>query len=101
MTDDHLIQQVEKLLSSGRSRDEILLETCRLLQKNIPKYTWVGFYLVDGNELILGPFVGRRATSRGLTRPIVPISRMMRKEDLHGDGTRGSAPRQARGWCVP
>ncbi len=59
MTDDHLIQQVEKLLSSGRSRDEILLETCRLLQKNIPKYTWVGFYLVDGNELILGPFVGK------------------------------------------
>ena len=59
MTDNHLIQQVEKLLSSDHPRDEILLQACRLLQKNIPKYTWVGFYLVDGDELILGPFLGK------------------------------------------
>ena len=59
MTDNHLIQQVEKLVSSGHYRDEILLQTCRLLQISISKYTWIGFYLVDGNELILGPFVGK------------------------------------------
>jgi len=59
MTDNHLIQQVEKLVSSGHSRDEILLETCRLLKKNISKYTWIGFYLVHGDELMLGPFVGK------------------------------------------
>lgn len=59
MNDNHLIQQVEKLVSSGRSRDQILLQICRLLQINISKYTWIGFYLVDGNELILGPFAGK------------------------------------------
>ena len=59
MTDNHLIQQVEKLVSSSHSCDEILLETCRLLQKSIPKYNWIGFYVVDGDELVLGPFVGK------------------------------------------
>ena len=24
-----------------------------------PDYTWVGIYLLDGNELVLGPFVGK------------------------------------------
>lgn len=25
----------------------------------MPDYSWVGIYLLDGNELVLGPFVGR------------------------------------------
>ena len=25
----------------------------------MPDYTWVGVYLLDGNELVLGPFVGK------------------------------------------
>ena len=25
----------------------------------MPDYTWVGIYLLDGNELVLGPFVGK------------------------------------------
>jgi len=34
-------------------------ETVRLLEAEIPDYTWVGIYLLDGNELVLGPFVGK------------------------------------------
>ncbi|OGC88178.1 MAG: hypothetical protein A2142_03505 [candidate division Zixibacteria bacterium RBG_16_48_11] len=59
MTDNYLIQQVENLVSSARSRDEILLDICHYLQKTIPKYTWIGFYLVNGEELVLGPYVGK------------------------------------------
>src|SRR6476646_3345768 len=29
------------------------------LEREVPDYTWVGIYLLDGNELVLGPFVGR------------------------------------------
>ena len=25
----------------------------------MPDYSWVGIYLLDGNELVLGPFVGK------------------------------------------
>ena len=38
-----------------------LLSICSLLRENVPRYDWVGFYLVDRRkekELILGPFVG-------------------------------------------
>src|SRR4029450_3723575 len=33
--------------------------TVRMLAAEVPTYTWVGIYLLDGNELVLGPFVGR------------------------------------------
>ena len=29
------------------------------LKREVPDYTWVGIYLLDGNELVLGPFVGK------------------------------------------
>ncbi len=29
------------------------------LQDRLPDYTWVGIYLLDGNELVLGPFAGK------------------------------------------
>jgi GAF domain-containing protein len=33
--------------------------TVRMLAAEVPTYTWVGIYLLDGNELVLGPFVGK------------------------------------------
>jgi GAF domain-containing protein len=33
--------------------------TVQLLAKHLPDYTWTGIYLLDGNELYLGPFVGK------------------------------------------
>jgi L-methionine (R)-S-oxide reductase len=33
--------------------------TVRLLAADLPYYTWTGIYLLDGNELVLGPFVGK------------------------------------------
>ncbi|HKZ21944.1 MAG TPA: GAF domain-containing protein, partial [candidate division Zixibacteria bacterium] len=37
----------------------VLNETARLLKENFPKYNWVGFYLMEGNELALGPYLGK------------------------------------------
>ena len=31
----------------------------RVLKDSLPSYTWVGIYLLHGNELVLGPFLGR------------------------------------------
>ncbi len=30
-----------------------------LLKARMPRYTWVGIYVLDGDELVLGPFVGK------------------------------------------
>jgi GAF domain-containing protein len=37
----------------------LLAETVALLQRERPHYTWVGVYLLEGEELVLGPFVGK------------------------------------------
>ena len=30
-----------------------------ILKREMPSYTWVGIYLLEGDELVLGPFVGK------------------------------------------
>ena len=30
-----------------------------LLARHLPDYTWTGIYVLDGNELCLGPYVGK------------------------------------------
>ena len=34
-------------------------QVVQLLKDAIPHYTWVGIYLIDGDELVLGPFLGK------------------------------------------
>jgi len=52
----HLLVEVEALI--GRGGSDWLRELCSLLQRERPYFNWVGFYFVEGNELVLGPFVG-------------------------------------------
>src|SRR5919107_3559191 len=33
--------------------------TVARLEQGMPDYNWVGIYLLDGNELVLGPYVGK------------------------------------------
>jgi len=30
-----------------------------LLKDGVPHYSWVGIYVLEGNELVLGPFLGK------------------------------------------
>ena len=61
MSFDTLKPQVEAIIAnSSLSKDEKLLNICKLLETNIEYYNWVGFYFKNGdkNELKLGPYVG-------------------------------------------
>ena len=53
---ESILQQIEALV--GRGGAGRLQGLCALLQRERPHYNWVGFYFVEGNELVLGPFVG-------------------------------------------
>jgi GAF domain-containing protein len=55
-------QQTLKKIGSliGRESGTQAMETVvRTLKAEHPDYTWVGIYLLHGNELVLGPFVGK------------------------------------------
>ncbi len=51
-----VLRQVDALIE--RAGSDCLQDLCALLQRERPHYNWVGFYFVEGNELVLGPFVG-------------------------------------------
>ncbi len=51
-----ILQQVNALIEGARP--DWLKGICAVLQRERPHYDWVGFYFVEGNELVLGPFVG-------------------------------------------
>ena len=55
-TSEVILQRVGELMERGGGNR--LREVCALLQRERPHYHWVGFYFVEGEELVLGPFVG-------------------------------------------
>jgi L-methionine (R)-S-oxide reductase len=54
-----LLKQLEALLINRPLSD--MANTSAFLYENIPDLNWVGFYLLEGNSLFLGPFQGRVA----------------------------------------
>jgi L-methionine (R)-S-oxide reductase len=37
----------------------ILERTVSILKESVPHYTWVGIYLLEGDALVLGPYLGK------------------------------------------
>ena len=59
MEHKEILRVTAKLAASSRDARLLMTETFRLLQRERPHYHWVGIYLLEGNELILGPYVGK------------------------------------------
>ena len=56
----NLLKEAQTLINSGKPRTLILKETSALLKNNVHHYDWVGFYILDENQiLILGPYSGK------------------------------------------
>jgi GAF domain-containing protein len=48
----------DAIIAAATDRDGALREIAQLLEARVEHYDWVGFYLAEGRELVLGPFVG-------------------------------------------
>jgi L-methionine (R)-S-oxide reductase len=57
--DTDLAVLIRKAIDEADSDTMALERTVRLLKDAVPAYTWVGIYLVEGDELVLGPFLGK------------------------------------------
>lgn len=49
---------IDKILKAIERNDNIIVKTVEIL-KEIPHYHWVGIYLVKGDELVLGHYMGK------------------------------------------
>ncbi len=68
-----------------------MAETVRLLQRARPHYNWVGIYLLEGNELVLGPYVGkptphtRIALNKGICGAAASSGQTLIVDDVNAD----------------
>jgi GAF domain-containing protein len=71
---------------AGKQGTEALRAAVEALKRAVPRYTWVGIYLLEGGELVLGPYLGKPSPH---TR--IPI----------GKGICGAAAREGHTIIVP
>ena len=56
---DAVLDQVRAAVEKSSDPDGAMEAVVETLKNALPDYTWVGIYLLDGNELVLGPFRGK------------------------------------------
>ena len=59
MNNLEIVDSIRNLISSTSDPTSLLAETVTLLRRERPHYNWVGVYLLQGEELVLGPYVGK------------------------------------------
>jgi L-methionine (R)-S-oxide reductase len=56
------LEAVDRILNRGGDADQVLRQVVSVLQDRFEHYSWVGIYLVEGDDLVLGPWEGPQAT---------------------------------------
>jgi L-methionine (R)-S-oxide reductase len=59
---DEAAREVDELGEHGGEADDVLREVVTFLRERFDHYSWVGIYLVEGTDLVLGPWAGPQAT---------------------------------------
>ncbi|MBN1910725.1 MAG: GAF domain-containing protein [Pirellulales bacterium] len=85
---DDLKAQLAALLSGERDPIANAANMAALVHETLPEVNWVGFYIHRGDELVLGPFLGRPACTRiGPGRGVCGAAAQRREtvvvEDVH------------------
>lgn len=83
-----LRKQLVALLEDETNRIANLSNASALLNQFFDRVNWVGFYLTEGNELVLGPFQGLPACVRipygkGVCGTSASEKKTLRVEDVH------------------
>jgi putative methionine-R-sulfoxide reductase with GAF domain len=52
------LEAVDRILNREPEADEVLRQTVAVLHDRIDRYSWVGLFFVEGDELVLGPSKG-------------------------------------------
>jgi GAF domain-containing protein len=56
------LEAVDRIVNRESEADEVLRQVVEVLHDRFDHYTWVGIYLVEGDDLVLGPWKGPQAT---------------------------------------
>lgn len=83
-----LTQQARALVDGESDRIANAANLSALVFNSVPDVNWVGFYLFDGTELVVGPFQGlpacvRIALGKGVCGTAASSRQTQRVEDVH------------------
>jgi len=53
------LKKINDLITGETDATRAMEGVVRTLEGTFPDYSWVGIYLLHGNELVLGPFIGK------------------------------------------
>lgn len=56
---DELRRRIDAEVSDESDPHRAMTRAVTLLKDAVPHYTWTGIYLLEGEELVLGPYVGK------------------------------------------
>ncbi|HEX5474057.1 MAG TPA: GAF domain-containing protein [Vicinamibacterales bacterium] len=56
---DRLLRSVRDAIVEAMDATRAMEQTVRLLKDAVAHYSWVGVYVLEGDVLVLGPFVGK------------------------------------------
>jgi GAF domain-containing protein len=86
-----VLSGIERLVAGRTENPDWLKEVCALLQRERRHYNWVGIYFLDGQELVLGPYVGapsphlRIPVDKGICGAAVREGRTVNVPDVNAD----------------
>ncbi|WP_413284459.1 GAF domain-containing protein [Vibrio sp. MA40-2] len=83
-----LAKQAIALIETEKNLIANLSNLSALINLELSDVNWVGFYLMDGDELVLGPFQGKPACiriplGRGVCGTAVTTNQVQRIQDVH------------------
>jgi L-methionine (R)-S-oxide reductase len=56
------LEAVDRILNRESEADQVLRQIVVILHDRFDHYSWVGIYLVEGDDLVLGPWKGPQAS---------------------------------------
>jgi L-methionine (R)-S-oxide reductase len=88
---DAVLKKVTTAIGHELEPNRAMQAVVRLLEAEVPDYAWVGIYLLDGNELVLGPFLGKPSPhtriplGRGICGAAAAEKATIIVDDVHSD----------------
>ena len=107
MTNREILDSIRGRISSPPELASLLASTVALLRRERPHYDWVGVYLLKGEELVLGPYLGKPTVhtrirlNEGICGAAASSGQTLIVDDVTPTlGTSPAASRPARrSWC--
>lgn len=86
-----LVDSIYEIANANGASRRLLREAVALLQRERPHYNWVGIYLLEGETLVLGPYVGKPTVhvriplNKGICGAAASTGRTIIVDDVNAD----------------